>query len=86
MREEGFPRHALRIGDPLLVGSRIAASRVFFFDDGPIGAAQPLVNFGKLTLILGLNAEMRNPSLAASGADREIDARVFEHPFGVVVL
>src|ERR1700736_4294267 len=86
VREKRLPRHALRVGDPLLVRPGIAAGGVVFLDYRPLGMAQPLVNFGKLALILGLNAEMGNSGRAASGADGEIDTRVFEHPLGVIVL
>src|SRR5207237_6322240 len=35
--EEGFPRHALRVGDPLLVGFGVAAGGGPLLDDRPLG-------------------------------------------------
>ena len=82
--EEGFPWHALRIGDPFLIGLRIAARRTCFLDDRSIGPAEPLINLRQLTLVFGLNAEMGNFGVAAVRADREIHPRVFKHPLGIV--
>src|SRR5271156_5524950 len=85
--EKGLPRHPLRVGDPLLVGPRIAAGGALRFDDRPLGPAQPVIDLGKLALILGLYSEMRdagNPAPAL--ADREIDAGIVQHPLRIIVL
>src|SRR5439155_2592599 len=82
--EKRLPMDPLRIGDPLLVGLGVAAGCRLLLDDGPLGAGQAAVDLAKLGLVLGLDAEMRDPgSLAAMRADREIDPRVVEHPLGV---
>src|SRR4051812_49854849 len=51
---ESLPRHALRVGNPLLVGLGIAAGRIFGLNGRTFGAAQALIDFGKLRLIFGL--------------------------------
>src|SRR5262249_46753051 len=56
--EERLPRHALWVRYPLFVGSCAAADGVLFLDEGTLGAAQSLVDFGKFALILCLDAEM----------------------------
>jgi hypothetical protein len=72
---ERFPGHALRVGDPLLVGFGVAAGRCLGFDDRPLGAGEAVINLGKLSLVLSLNAEMRDPrGTSRQFADREIDA------------
>jgi hypothetical protein len=84
---EGLPRHALRIGNPLLVGSRVAAGRVPGLDNRPLGTAQAVIDIRLFGLILGLDAEMRDAGGAAGArADREIHPRILEHPFDVIVL
>src|SRR6516165_4135223 len=45
--EKGFPGHALRIGDPLLVGLGVTAGGALRLDDRPVGAAQPVINLGQ---------------------------------------
>ena len=65
---EGLPRHALRIGDPLLVGFGVAAGRVLGLDDRPLGAAEPVIHFRELGLVFGLDAEMRDAGGAARAA------------------
>src|SRR5205823_10491225 len=82
---EGFPRHALRVGDPLLVGSGVAAGRRLLFEHRTLGRGEPVIDLGELALIFGLNAEMRDAgTVPAAGADREIDAGVFQHPFRII--
>jgi hypothetical protein len=54
------------------------------FDDGTASRAQPRVDFLQLVLIFDLNAEMIETGLTATRRDREINARVFEHPFGII--
>src|SRR5271156_4539334 len=85
--EKGLPRHPLRVGDPLLVGSGIAAGGALRFDDRPLGAAQPIVDFGELALVLGLDTEMRDAGAAAlTLADREIDPGIVQHPLRIIIL
>src|ERR1051325_12090111 len=73
---EGFPFDALRVGDPLLVRSRIAAGCRLLLDDRALGFGEAAVDLGQFTLIFGLDTEMRNPRAApARRADREIDPR-----------
>src|SRR5215472_7672075 len=84
--EEGLPRHALWIGDPLLVRLVIAAGGVFGLDRGTLSTSEALVHLGELGLVLGLDTEMRDAGSAANGADGEIDPLVFEHPFRIVAF
>src|SRR5689334_10062266 len=49
--------------------------------------APAVINCGELGCVFGLDAEMRDPGRATRArADREIDARIVEHPFYVIVL
>src|SRR6516162_5993053 len=100
--EEGLPRHALWIGDPLLVGLLIAAGGVFGFDDRALCTSEPVVDLSKLSLVLGLDTKMGDAGgappgdavadidvarmITAAGADCEVYPWVIEHPFGVVRL
>src|SRR6516165_8536795 len=100
--EEGLPRHALRIGNPLLVRLVVAAGGVLGLNGWALGAGQPIVNLREFTFVLNLDAEMGNTSgappgdavadidvarmIAATGADCEVDPWVIKHPFGVVRL
>ena len=63
--EERFPWHALGVGDPLLIGFRIAAGGGLLLDDRALGLAEPVVNLGKFALVLSLDAEMREAGSSA---------------------
>src|ERR1700730_13368306 len=56
--EEGLPRHALRVGDPLLLGFGVAAGRRLGLDDRPLGTGEAVIDLGELSLVLGMDAEM----------------------------
>ena len=71
--EKSLPRHALRIGDPLLVRFMIAAGGVLGFDDWALGACQPIVNLGKFSLVLGLDTEMGNAGGASGGTVADLN-------------
>src|SRR5215831_15712120 len=84
---KGLPRHALRIGNPLLVRLGVAAGGVLRLNDRPLGPAQPVIDLRQFGLVLGLDTEMRDAGRSAgTGADREIDPRIVEHPFNVIVF
>ena len=85
--EEGFPWHTLRIGDPLLVGSGVAAGGALLLDSRTFGTHKALVDLREFRFVLGLNAEMRDTDNSAGAlAEREIDPRVVEYPLRIVVL
>src|SRR5437763_15522077 len=85
--EEGLPRYALRVGDPLLVRLRVAADRRPLLDHRALGAGEPIVDLGQFAFVLGLDAEMRDArTMASAGADREIDYLVIESPIRVIRL
>jgi hypothetical protein len=74
---KGFPRHTLRIGDPLLVGSGVAAGGARLLNPRTFGTHKALVDLREFRFILGLNAEMRDTdSSAGELADRRIDSWV----------
>src|SRR5437879_3621867 len=58
--EEGFPRHALRVSDPLLVRLRIATGRSLLLDGWALGAAQPFIDLSQFAFVLCLDPEMRD--------------------------
>src|SRR5205085_3092626 len=45
---EGFPRNALRVGDPLLVRLRVAAGRRLLFEHRALGLGEPAIDLGEL--------------------------------------
>ena len=82
-----LPGNPLRIGHPMLVGPRVAAARArFVLQRRLVRGSELLANAGQLVGRFGLQAEMVDAGLAAASRDREIDARIFDHPLGVVVL
>src|SRR5215469_4960071 len=84
--EEGFPGDARRIVDPRLFGLGIATGRLPLLDDRAAGSAQARVDVAKLVLALDLDAEMIEARLFAARRNREIHARVVQHPFRIVGL
>src|SRR5262252_8726499 len=84
--EEGFPGDAGRIVDPRLFGLGIATGRLPLLDDRATGLAQARIDFLQFVPALNLNAEMIEARLLAACRDREIYARIIEHPFGIVRL
>src|SRR5262249_52966017 len=83
---ECLPRDAGRIVDPRLLRLGVAARRLTLLDDVSAGVVQPRVNLLQLVSALRLNTEMVEASLPTAGRDREVDARIAEHPFRVVGL
>ena len=70
--------------DPALFGLGVAAGCLALFKHGRIGFCQTLIDLGQFLAAFDLDAEMFNAGPGAAGADREIDAWVLEHPFGVI--
>jgi hypothetical protein len=54
------------------------------FDHGAAGLVQPGITLVQLIACLGLNAEMVETRLPATGRYGEVDTRIVEHPLGVV--
>src|SRR5436305_3636885 len=84
--EERLPGDSRGVIDPSLFGAGIAALRSSLLQQGSVGSSQPLIHLVQLALALHLYAQMIETRLSASRGDREIHARVFEHPLGIVRL
>jgi hypothetical protein len=83
---ERLPGDPLRIHDPGLLGFRVAAGCFAFLEHGRLRALQAAVNLGELVLALYLDPQMIDPGTVTARRDREIDARVVQHPLGVIGL
>ena len=55
-------------------------------DDVAARFTQSRIDFLQFVLAFDLDAEVVEARLSAAGRDGEIDARIIEHPFGVVRL
>jgi hypothetical protein len=84
--EECFPLNALRIVDPILFAVRIAARRGPFLDYWTVRSSQPPVDDIEFGPIFCLNAQVSHPDRRTALTDREVHARVLQHPFCVVAL
>jgi hypothetical protein len=85
-REERLPLDPLGITDPALFAFSVAAGRLAFLEHGAFGAPEAFVNLLELRSVLDLNTKMLEAGFGTALADRKVDARVIEHPFGIVVL
>ena len=87
-RVVGLPRDAGRVGVPVLVRLRVAAVHALLGRGGEIGLLG--LRAQRLEFVVGvdLQAEVIDAGAAAVAAlrDREVDARVLDHPLGVVGL
>ena len=83
---ERLPRDAGGIGDPVLVRSRVTARHIFFLDDPRIGRREARMHPRELRRVVHLEAEMVHARSTAALRDREVHARIVEHPFRVVGL
>src|SRR6202035_1418588 len=83
---EGLPRDAGWIVDPRLLRLGVAARRLPLRDDVAAGLVQPRVDLVQLVAAVGLDAEVIEASRATPRRDREVDARVIEHPLRIVGL
>src|ERR1700747_1770148 len=83
-RVEGFPGDAGGIVDPGFLGLGITAGRLALLDDGTAGLAQARIDFPQFVAVLDLDAQVIEAGLAPPRRDREVDARVVEHPLCVV--
>src|SRR5262249_22114455 len=83
---EGLPGNADGVVDPGFFRFRVAAGGLPLLDDLAAGFVQPRIDLGELVAVLDLDAEMIESGRTPARGDREIDARVVEHPLGVVAL
>src|SRR6185437_5251753 len=83
---ESFPARALRVFGPQLVRVRVAADGAVFRHHAAARGVQARPERGKFVRTVDLQAEMVDARRAAGAGDREVDARVFQHPLRVVVL
>src|SRR5262245_31759784 len=83
---ERLPGNSGGILDPGFFRCSVAARGVPLLDDGPARLAQSGVDLVQLGLAFRLDAEMIQARLFAARGDREIDAWIIQHPFGVVGL
>ena len=71
----------------MLVGHRVAAVRIRFGDGRRcVGVGKPQPDVRQLGGGIGLQPEMIEPVTCTTVRDREVHARVVEHPLGVIVL
>src|ERR1051326_1898464 len=84
--EERFPRNAGGIVDPRLLALGVAAGHLSLFDHGAARLIQPAVDLVQLVFALDLDPQVIEARLFAARRDGEVDARIVEHPFGVVRL
>src|SRR5262249_27391121 len=68
------------------LGLGIATGRLSLLEDGAAGLVQTCIDHAQLVLALDLDAEMVEPRPFAARRDREIHARVIQHPFRIVSL
>src|SRR5215472_15113526 len=85
-REECFPRNARGIVDPRLFGLGIATGRLSLLDDRAASFVQTRIDFLQFILALNLNAEMIQARVFTPSRNGEVNARIIEHPFGIVRL
>ncbi len=85
-RQEGFPRDPRRIIDPGLFRFGVAATGFALLDHVAARPMQARVDLVQLTPVLDLNSQMIETGLPAARGDREIHARIVEHPLGIVAL
>src|SRR5438067_5356118 len=64
--EEGLPRHALRVGDPLLVRLRVAADRRPLLDHRSLIMSEPMLNRDQFAIILCPAADLLDAHIEAS--------------------
>src|SRR5262249_48553497 len=83
-RVERLPRDCGGVVDPRFFRRGIAAGGMSLLDHGAACLAQPRVDLVQLDLAFHLDAEMVEAGLLAARGDGEIDARIIEHPFGVI--
>ncbi len=85
--EEGLPDHAVRIGDPALLGFGVAAGGRAFVQHRAVGGLQPAIDLGEFALVLDLDTEMLDPGPGVIAAGNgEVDARILEHPLRIIGL
>jgi hypothetical protein len=70
----------------MIFGLGVATGRLSLLDDRAAGAAQPRIDVVQLVLTFDLDAEMIEPRPFAARRDREIHARVIQHPFRIIGL
>jgi hypothetical protein len=86
-RVKGFPRDALRIARPVLVAVRIAAVDVWLVDHVVrIGRCELRADCRKLVRGFGLQSQVVQAGSRSPVRDREVHARVVEHPLRIVGL
>jgi predicted acylesterase/phospholipase RssA len=85
-RVKGLPGDAGGVGDPVFVGTHIAAVGVLFRDQVPIRRQKLRLHRVELGRAFDLEAEMIDAGAASAGRDGEVDARIVQHPFGVIVF
>src|SRR6266511_2442380 len=83
---ERLPGNPLRIGYPVLVGTRVAALCIRLVECDNLGRCHLLTQCGQFGLRLYLHPEMIDTGLEPSLRNREIDSWVVQHPFRIVRL
>src|SRR5258708_2280330 len=83
---ERFPRHTGGVGDPVLIRVRIATGSAALFDQCVVGPSELGAHGCQFFRRVDLDTYMVGPDVVAALRTREVDARVIEHPLGVVGL
>ena len=75
-----------RVVDPGLLRLGVAATRLALLDHAAARLVQASVDLVQFVLVLDLDAEVIEARRAPARRDRKIDARIVQHPFGVIGL
>jgi hypothetical protein len=78
--------NALRVGDPVLVGARVAACGVVLIQRSDLGLAHLVAQRGQFVARFHLHPQVIEAWLHSALGDGEVDPRIVQHPLGVVVL
>ena len=81
---ERLPAKPLRVRHPSLVRARVAASRIFLFQDLLARRAKLLGHLVEFSLTLHLEPQMIEAGRLSPLGNRKVDARIVQHPFCVV--
>src|SRR5665213_1071818 len=81
---KSLPADTLRVGCPVLVGSRVAAGCVRLVFDTRIGGGETALDFRQFVSRIGLQAQMADALVLFVCGNGEVDPRLVDHPFCVV--
>lgn len=83
---EVLPGDTLRVCHPMLFAARVAAGGFAFIKQRDVGGLGACFQLGQLVGVVSLEAQVIDASGTAASGDREVHARVVEHPLRIVGL